>query len=170
VVFPIVAWSARGNAMVNAALVVSIGLALYQFFLNDRMDAFVTNYLESDFNSQGAFVRVAMNVLAAGCFFLVGKRLMFNDTDYKIWRNFSVAAVAMLVVLGTVSSASTAVDRISLYLLPLQIAVISRLPLLGQRATGSILGVIAYLLAVEVVWLNYGAFSSAWVPYHFYPL
>ncbi|MES2119088.1 MAG: EpsG family protein [Pseudomonadota bacterium] len=168
VIFPIVAWSSRGSPVINAALLGSIGIVLYQFFLGKNMDAYVANYLDTAYSSQGAFIRVSMNIVAAGCFYIAGRRLEFESHEYKIWRNFSLAAVVMLVLLAVLPS-STAVDRVSLYLMPLQIAVISRLPLLSRNGASTAMGVILYLAAVEFVWLNYAQFSKYWIPYQFYP-
>ncbi len=61
-------------------------------------------------------------------------------------------------------------DRLALYLLPLQLAVIPRLSsVIGSRALGKAI-VIAYAIAIQYVWLNFGTYSVFWVPYHFYPL
>ena len=69
-----------------------------------------------------------------------------------------------------VSPSTTAVDRVALYVLPIQIAVLSRVPggLLSEF-TGK-LAVIGYSLAVQFVWLNFAAHADYWVPYRFFPL
>lgn len=169
VLFPIIAWSARGNALVNIALTVSIGITFYQYFLGDTMDRLVTNYIETSYSSQGALIRVSMNLVAAICFFVIGKKLDFTEHEYKIWRNLSVVACLMLVLLFVLSS-STAVDRVSLYLIPLQLAVLARLPKMTDKSSGTVIGVIVYSILVQFVWLNFGQWSRFWVPYHFFPL
>jgi hypothetical protein len=170
VMFPVVAWSARGNRFVNAAIAVSVGIMFYRMFLGDTMDRLIANYLDTAYSSQGALVRVSMNMLAATCFLLVGKRLGFSDQEYRIWRNFSFAAAVMMVLLAVLPS-STAVDRISLYLLPLQLAVLARLPALsGRNSSMTVIAVLAYAIAVQFVWLNYAQFSDGWVPYRLFSI
>jgi hypothetical protein len=168
IVFPLVAWSSRGSPVINAAILASVGIVLYQFFLGKNMDSYIANYLDTAYSSQGAFIRVSMNIIAAACFYIVGRRLEFEPHEYKVWRNFTLAAVVMMVLLAVLPS-STAVDRISLYLMPLQIAVISRLPVLSRNSAATAVGVILYVAAVEFVWLNYAQFSKYWIPYQFYP-
>lgn len=169
-IFPIVAWSARGNPMINALLVLSIGIMLYRMFLGHTMDQLVTNYLDAAYSSQGALIRVSMNMIAASCFLFFGKRMGFTDHEYRTWRNFMLAAFAMMVLLAVLPS-STAVDRLSLYLLPLQIAVIARLPILTSRSgSTTVIAVLAYLVTVQFVWLNYAQFANHWIPYRIVPM
>jgi hypothetical protein len=63
---------------------------------------------------------------------------------------------------------STAVDRLALYVMPLQIAVLSRFPLLFGPA-GTVI-VALYSLAIEFVWLNFTTHARFWIPYQIYPL
>jgi hypothetical protein len=170
VMFPVVAWSARGNRFVNAAIAISVGIMFYRMFLGHTMDRLIANYLDAAYSSQGALVRVSMNMLAATCFLLVGKRLGFSEHEYRMWRNFSLAAAVMMVLLAVLAS-STAVDRISLYLLPLQLAVLARLPALNRRNSATtVMAVLAYVIAVQFVWLNYAQFARLWVPYRLFPI
>ncbi len=83
---------------------------------------------------------------------------------------FSVLALACMPF---VFSAPTAVDRLALYLLPLQLYVFSRLPVLGYTLTARtvlVLAVISYYATVQYVWLNYALQRDYWVPYHFMPI
>jgi hypothetical protein len=170
VMFPVVAWSARGNRFVNAAIAISVGIMFYRMFLGHTMDRLIANYLDAAYSSQGALVRVSMNMLAATCFLLVGKRLGYSEHEYRMWRNFSLAAAVMMVLLAVLAS-STAVDRISLYLLPLQLAVLARLPALNRRNSATtVMAVLAYVIAVQFVWLNYAQFARLWVPYRLFPI
>jgi len=168
IVFPIVAWSSRGSPVINIALIISIGFMFYRMFLGQTMDRLITNYIETEYSSQGALIRVSMNMVAAVCFVGLRNRLGFSEHEYKMWRNFSLAAFLMMLLIAFVPS-STAIDRISLYLMPLQIAVISRVPLVGKNNTLTAIGVMTYLFLVQFVWLNYAQFASYWVPYRFFP-
>ena len=64
---------------------------------------------------------------------------------------------------------STAVDRLALYVMPLQIAVLSRAPIVFGARLGTIL-VLSYSLAVQFVWLNFATHAKFWIPYQAYPL
>jgi hypothetical protein len=75
--------------------------------------------------------------------------------------------------IATFSSKPPAVDRLALYLIPLQLFVFARLPLaLGPTfGYGAIIwAVILYYALVLYVWLNFATHAFAWLPYQFYPL
>lgn len=169
VAFPLAALTGRRSPLINLLLVASIGYFMYDFFLEDSLANFVRNYVKAEYSSQGALTRVAMNIAPALLVLAVGPRLGFSDTERKLWRNFALASFALLVLV-LMSPSTTAVDRIALYVLPIQIAVLSRVPggLLG--VTAGKLAVMGYSLAVQFVWLNFAAHARYWVPYQFFPL
>jgi hypothetical protein len=72
-----------------------------------------------------------------------------------------------------VSPSSTAVDRVALYWIPLQLFVLSRLPdAMSQRPGLNSIWVqlvVAYSAAVLFVWLFFASHAFAWLPYQFYP-
>jgi hypothetical protein len=169
VALPIMAVSGQRNRVANALIAIAGGVLLYDVFLGNAMDAFVRNYIHAGYSSSGAGVRVAMNFFAAAILATANHRLEFSETEWKLWRGFAWASLILLALLF-MSPSSTAVDRISIYLMPLQIAVLSRVPrLLNPPALGRLL-VLLYLAAVQFVWLNFAQFSSYWVPYRFFPL
>ena len=168
VVLPLVVFSSEKNRLVN---MLAGTLAIYMFyssFLADSVDKFVESYIETEYSSQGAAVRVAMNLVPAAAFFLFQRRLGFGTVERRIWFFHSVAAFVLLALLLVLPS-STAVDRLALYVMPLQIAVLSRFPLAFGPRMG-ILIVVLYSLAVEFVWLNFATHARYWIPYQVYPL
>ena len=169
VAFPLVALASRRNRTINVFVAVTSSILLYDMFLGDSMQQFVENYIEAEYSSQGAAIRVVMSVIPAVIFLLQQNRFGFSLEERLIWRNFSLAALGLLVLLFVLPS-STAVDRLALYVMPLQLAVLARLPGRVMNPTFGKLVVVAYLFAVQFVWLNFAAHSEYWVPYRFYPL
>jgi hypothetical protein len=111
-----------------------------------------------------------MNVVAAIPLLYFRKRLVEEPQTRRLWVLISWLALACLPF---VFFASTAVDRIALYLLPIQLFVFARLPNLTGNATARtviVVGIVAYYAAVQYVWLNYAVERNYWVPYHFMPL
>jgi hypothetical protein len=97
-------------------------------------------------------------------------RLAPDAQERRLWLWIAVLSLACLPL---VALASTAIDRVALYFIPLQLFVFSRVPRLATTVrgrTGLVLAVVAYYGAVQFVWLNYAAFSPYWVPYQFMPL
>lgn len=172
VIVPLLVPAITKNRLVLGALFLATVPFLYSFFLGASMDKLVTNYVEANYNSEGAAVRVAMNVLPAALFFIAGRRMGFPEIEWKIWRNMSLASFACLAALFLISS-STAVDRLALYLIPLQIVVWSRLPyaLTTDLRISRFLvyGLLVYSAAIQFVWLNYAVHARLWIPYRVYP-
>lgn len=167
VALPLVALGGRRNAKINLLIAVTATATLYDALVAPEMDRFVTNYVKTELGSQGAAIRVAMSVVPAAIFISVKDRLGFTLRELSMWRNFAFASFVALVGLGLFTS--TVVDRLALYLLPLQLAVIPRLSgVIGSRSSGKAL-VIVYAASIEFTWLNFGNFANYWIPYHFYP-
>jgi hypothetical protein len=96
-------------------------------------------------------------------------RFRFERHEFLIWRNFGLAAALFMVLLFLLPS-STVVDRLSLYVIPLQIVVLARVALLGSNRLAGTVAVLAYSFAVQFVWLNFADHARYWVPYRFFPL
>lgn len=170
---PIAALSApRGRIWTACWIGVSTAL-LYYLFLEDSVDRLVSGYIEREYNSQGAAIRVTMNALPAIIFLLARRRFYLSHGERRLWTNIALLALAFIGFLA-VSPSSTVVDRMALYLIPLQIFVLSRLPDAFPEKGNNIgiigVGVILYSAAVQFVWLNFAANARAWLPYQFYPL
>jgi hypothetical protein len=166
-VFPLVVLAADRNRFLNLLAGIAGAILLYDLFLANSVDQFVNNYIVSEYNSQGAAIRVAMNLVPATIYLLFRKRFQYLPRDANMWRNFSLAAWLFLLLLMVIPS-STAVDRLALYIIPLQLAVLSRLP----RAFDSRLlrlAVMAYSVLVLFVWLTFAKHADYWLPYQFYP-
>ena len=168
VVLPLVLIAGPRNTIVNSIIGVALTYLLYVLLVADTTDVLVRNYLVEKYNSEGAAIRVAMGVIPAVVFLIASRRFDFSEADRKIWRNFSFAALGFLGLLLALPS-SAAVDRLALYVLPLQLVVLPRLPEAFRIGGLGRLIIVAYCFAVQFVWLNYADNASAWVPYHFYP-
>jgi EpsG-like putative glucosyltransferase len=170
VILPIVALAASRNRLLTVGLLVVLAAILYSVFVSPAIDYMATNYAQ--YEAQGAAIRVAMNIPPALIFLRYQREFGLPPWQQKLWRNFSIAAFATLAVLLMVS-ASAAVDRLALYLIPLQIFVLSRLPHIfrGNGAwNGQImLALIAYSALIQLVWLNYADNAYYWLPYRVWP-
>jgi hypothetical protein len=166
---PLVVFAKPTHRLVSLAAGIAACLALYDVFLADSMENFVENYIDREYSSQGAAIRIAMEVLAATIFFVRRKQFGFPIFEDRIWYYFSLASFAALAFL-LVSPSSTAVDRLSLYLMPLQLVVLSRLPFVYTSRLFGVALVVAYSFAVEFVWLNFAVHAQYWLPYQIYPI
>lgn len=169
VVFPLVALAGRGSKFIGFLVALCASILLYDSFLQSAVGSLIKNYIDADYSSQGAAVRLAMNMLAAALLWVFKGKLGFSRHEFVIWRNFAFAAVLFLALIVVLPS-STAVDRMSLYIMPLQLAVLTRVALLGRYRTTGIAGVLIYMFAVQYVWLNFAQHARYWIPYQLWPI
>jgi hypothetical protein len=95
------------------------------------------------------------------------RRFRLSPAIQRIWSLISILVVLVAISLFTVAS-STAVDRLALYLIPIQLFVGSRLPdtrLFGLAPASWTQILIAFSLAVLLVWLIFAVHAQAWLPY-----
>lgn len=169
VVLPLVIFAAQRSRMLNIVAGIAGSILLYDVFLSSSVEGFVRNYIGTEYSSQGAAIRVVMNLVPAIVLLMFRRRLELGPVELKTWTYFSLAAIAMPLALLILPS-STVVDRLSLYLIPLQLAVLPRLAyLFNSRNLGRFL-VIAYSALVMFVWLNFAVHAQYWVPYQIYPI
>lgn len=171
VVLPFVALSISHRRVITGAIALGSAILLYYVFVQASLDRLVTVYVDQAYASQGAGVRVAMNLPPAVLFLAFRHRFTAVEQEAKLWRNFALAAIAALVLLYF-TTATTAVDRLALYIIPLQMFVLGRLPSVfhdkGRPSIALTLLVILYSAAIQFVWLNYADNRQAWVPYRIY--
>ncbi|NCV40913.1 MAG: hypothetical protein EBW11_10200 [Betaproteobacteria bacterium] len=110
---------------------------------------------------------LTMNLLPAVLFLALANRMAMAEVERRLWRWLSFGAV-LLMALYALSPSSTAIDRIGLYFIPLQLAVFSHLPGALRRAvspTFMAFSSVLYFGTVLFVWLAYAVHASGWLPY-----
>ena len=84
----------------------------------------------------------------------------------------SLGSIALLILL-VLSPSSTAVDRIALYWIPLQLFVWGRLPnAMGKKIDSRrqwVVIILIYTFLTQYIWLFYADNKHNWLPYKFYP-
>lgn len=172
ILIPLAVFSVKKNRFLTFIGVIGCGVLLFLLLLLESVDAMVKNYIEAEYDSSGAAIRVAMNALPALAFLLFRKRFRLTPPQLTFWTWISLAALVFVVLL-MVSPSSTAVDRIALYWIPLQLFVWSRLPDVlgrhGQRNLVWVTTVVVYSGTVLFVWLFFATHAFAWLPYQWYP-
>ncbi len=172
IMIPLALLASTKNRLWTVLWVGITALLLYALFLQESVDALYTNYVVAEYESSGAAIRVAMNAVPAMVFLLFRQRFAMSVNDRKFWTWMSLGALSFVGLL-VVSPSSTAVDRVALYWIPLQLFVFSRLPdAMTRRRARNIIWiqlVIFYSASVLFVWLFFASHSYAWLPYQFYP-
>lgn len=169
---PISALANTRNRYTTALWVVIVTAVAYVVLLKDSAENLYVNYIEAEYQSEGALIRLLMNALPAAVLLMRRRTFQFGAAESRLWRLFAYISLLLLVVLF-VTSASAAVDRLALYMLPLQMVVFARLPTVlsrGRAQNQLTVAVIAYYALVQFVWLHFGAHAIYWLPYKFMPL
>lgn len=171
ILFPIAIAVTKRGRWWTAAWVGSTAALAYVLFLEEHTADLVQGYLLVEYASEGAAIRIAMNALPAAIFLAFRRQMAPDEHIRRIWTWVAFAALATVLLL-IISPSSTAIDRVALYFIPVQLFVFSRLPDLGGRdraitATNTF-GVIAFYGLVQAVWLNFAVHASYWLPYRFY--
>jgi hypothetical protein len=132
-------------------------------------DALWRTYVAAGMVSEGGGIRVAMNALPALLLLAFRDRLTAPGHERRLWTWIALFSLAMTPL---VLVASTAVDRLALYFLPIQALVYSRLPFLfSEPAHRAIIvfAIVAGYAGVLWVWLNFAVSAPGWLPYRFGP-
>lgn len=172
VLVPLAAVAATRRHVFTLLSVIVFGATLIVLLLQESIDSYTHAYIASEMESVGAATRVAMNAFPAILFLILRKRFQLSVNERSFWTWMSWVAL-LFVLLLPVFPSSTAVDRVALYWIPLQLFVLSNIPnVLGQsnkKNTVWIYAVIGYSAAVQFVWLTYANWAPTWLPYRFYP-
>lgn len=169
---PIAALLRNPNVFLKINYVLLILVTAYFVALSDKAAELYENYVVAEYQSEGALVRLLMNALPAVLFLAMSRRFRLAPVEAAVWQWFSWISLLLLAVLFA-TNASTAVDRVALYMLPLQLVVFSRLP--GVVAQDSrarracIAAVVIYYALVLFTWLNFSTHAQYWIPFRLYP-
>lgn len=173
ILLPVVGLARSHNRALTFLLAVVLAAALYHYFAVTRFEVAQRNYLGERMESSGATIRLIMNSLPAALLLLQQRNFGFPEQELRIWRMYSIVSIVAAAALAVIAS-STVVDRLALYLIPLQLVVLGRLPwLFGGNQTVRLMlttAVVVYSATIQFVWLNYAVNADGWVPYHFYPI
>lgn len=153
-----------------------LGIALFSvlaffIFLFEWQEGLYAEYILGGYESGGAWARVLMNAAAAAAFLLFRRKFHLQVTTQKFWVWISIITILFIPAMA-LSPSSTAIDRVALYFMPIQLFVFSSIPnvlsiyRLRNQAT---IFVIAGYAVVLYVWFVFGTFSYAWLPYKLYP-
>jgi EpsG family len=163
-----------GNQYSRVARIGLLGLFLLLFisFTLSSAEFWMTNYMGNGMESEGALLRVFLNslpVMAALPFLKQLSRISPDLPSLKWMGILSMVSIPILLI-PQLNVGSTSIDRMALYLIPLQLAIWPRLVCLLRSNTSRwilvtlILGMYATIL---IVWMIFSAHNINWYPYKF---
>jgi hypothetical protein len=165
---PLFAIASVRRTVITGLLLVVFGFVLY-FAFSERIAERMSEYSTYQYSAAGVIPRLIMSAIAAAIFLIWRRRFTARTDELRLWTLMSIVTFMTFPMLFAVSS-TTIVDRLGIFLVPIQIFVLSRLPVVfgqGSRTNLAIVVVIIlYSLAAELVWLNFGNEAKYyWIPY-----
>lgn len=167
-VFPVVAGALIRRNPFLASLAGVLLAGLYYFVLAARLGLVQQNYENNDYESSGALVRLMMGLIPAVVILLRLRAFETNARARSIWLAFALANLGLLAAYS-ISTSTTAVDRIAQYFAVIQVVAygefrgLTEVP--NQMVILARMALIALAVAVQGVWLIYATHSVYWVPY-----
>ena len=128
----------------------------------------VFNYTATRF-SPGGIIRIYMNALPVLFAFFFWNRIKLISPDYKI---IKWMAIVSIIAVPALTMSTTLIDRLGLYLMPIQLALWPRLIAVQRtmlmRSFWTVM-LISYFAVVLFVFFNYANHAHFWLPYQIYP-
>lgn len=151
------------------SVLISIAAAWPAYYvLAGTFDNYLWRYGHIRIDSGGVVFRVAMNAVPALILLACGTRKFSPPGEEAFWRNLSLLSLALGPALLFVAS-TTAIDRLSLYAVPLQMLVLSRVPeVFSTRESSRLLpslAVVSYCAVTLVVFFTFGTHARYYLPY-----
>lgn len=152
----------------GSALFLLLMVSLLMLFLPSAVESWTALYVDGEMESSGAWARILMNCVPFVIFLILRKGFDSDSLDLKIiialgWASIAVAPFLMFW--------STAVDRMALYFLPLQISLWPRVVysmVLPEWRVFAVFCLCLIYAASLLVWLLFATHSGSWVPYRFF--
>lgn len=153
------------GAWLKVLALVFAAMGIWSAFVEDAAGDLWKNYVDAEMESQGAMIRVLLNLIPGVLLLYFRKRWKQHFNDYGLWFMVAIASIASV---GLVGSASTAVDRMALYFIPIQMVVYARLPLLARHIIPpkiTMILILCFYALIMIVWLTSAVNARYWVPY-----
>ena len=157
----------RTQVLIRIISTIPVAYFIIDNFLLQRFSYFRYGYIEQAMSSSGSLIRVILCVIPSVIFLFTSKYFNLSKAYERIWKLISIMSIGSLILLLT-GFPSTAVDRLALNFIPIQIIVSAYLPdtkfLNLSPFTIKIL-IIFFSLLVMMVWLNFAVNANCWLPY-----
>ena len=138
----------------------------------DRLNDTFYWYLGSGkhFSSSGALPRYILSLITSLIFLFYLRKKIKNKIQKNIYTIYSIVT---LILLPLISSSSSFVDRINLFIIPLQAFVLTSLvyEINQYNIKKFIYSITVFSYSfIMLIWFIYGTHAKYWLPYELFPL
>lgn len=170
IMLPFLIFSLRDNKTLYISLLFLMG-GVAAWYLYPNIDYYLVGYNGVRYQSPGVWVRLSMTLLPSLALFLFRRYFQLPQRVMAFWLVMGMVSWCLGGVLICFPQLSTPIDRVILYLIPLQLMVFSHFSnIFRANSKGQIWvvrGIVVYSGATLLTWLCFANHSKAWVPYHF---
>lgn len=157
---------------IRYGLLMSVVLLLLLLNLAPYIDYYLNSYITNEYESSGATLRLLMIAIPSVFFIIYRRKFGFTESIENYFSGLSWSSILLLIILFFYPNNSTAIDRLSLYWIPLQLMILSHLPGIWiAKGGGRWLGTIALIilsLFLLLSWLLFANHAGDWMPYKLY--
>jgi len=168
----VVGMSYTRNRFQSLVLLFVAAIPAY-YILSASFEVYISRYADVNLQSEGTIYRVMMNFIPAVYLLFNLKKFTLELHERALWRNLAIIAIICVPLMLLVPS-STALDRVSLYVIPMQIFVLARLPNVvsvnSKEYLITTMAIVGLLGLVMFVYLTYSTHGEYYIPYRLYPL
>lgn len=168
ILLPLAGFVVPQHRVISFFLVILSFWLAYETLLSDSLDRLMSVYVDKNIVSEGAMIRLAMNAFPAGLFLTYNKRFILSQIQRRFYTIISILSLCAFAAFF-VTNLSTALDRLALFMIPLQLFVFAHLPdaigRIGAPNQAIIFAILMYYFLVLFVWLTMGVHSAYWLPY-----
>lgn len=166
---PFITLVGNKNKFLTIVSISLVSLGLVFVLIADQYESMIELYVDQQLSSDGALYRLLLNIFPAFLLLFFGSKNLSSNFDIFFWK---ILAILALLCFPLLSVASTATDRIALYLNVLQIVVYSNLKSFITNDlvyNVVIIFVIIFYFIFLFYWLIFGTYTDYYVPYKMFP-
>ena len=157
------------NKFVYLIIFLTAAYLIYDFFASKIITNFIGAYITWNFyQSEGGLIRLIMLLIPSVIFLIFRRKFLISNYLQNQATIQSISTIFLFILLIKYPLLSTPIDRLSLYLIPLQITVLCylvkiRLFNISPKLIKFLL--VIYSFSVFFVWFNFSNHAFLWVPY-----
>lgn len=148
-------------------LFLAAAVGLFFSFQSDAVSSLFSLYIIEGMESEGGWVRLVINLIAACCYFIIRSKCKERFEERVILYDF-LASFIILLFVASFFLPSTAIDRFSLYFAPMQLVAFSNFNFRKNSAIKYIFvgAIFSAYSAFLIGWFQYSVWANCcWVPY-----
>ena len=156
------------NRLIVLVALIFLAPFFYYVFVSTYIENAIDLYLGAGgMDSDGAFVRVALNFIAS-IFYLLSRRQVNLAQNIQLIFDAMAVINSFLFLMLFIFPSPTVIDRFALFFTPMQIFMFSALPYILKPFPLTALVILIVYGFQLFLWLSFSVYAPLWIPYNFW--